>query len=543
MGSSRARRGRTLSPSKMTYNFAEGLDHFRQTVRTAPAAPQAPDEMIFNHLSALLRDFEAARSRGIFNPLPEEAPGDAHHASRVRTIRSRLACLGYLRHDSGLSINDPLLTHAIRNFQRDAGLIEDGWVGGQTWQALQELVGFEGRRDIGRWFGDHDARPALQRAIALRLHVLGLTDTPAFADPAELAAGLHHFQAVAAFLGLAGADIRPEVCRDTISLLFNQELLIEKLADAPSPLPPADGHPLFAFAAGVAKVELWLAGYEVTPDGCAPRELFPSSPRKRKGRQQLVPLGGTPQGLRDDSPLVAALSSYWQDHGREQDAPRLAQRFTREFAPFFRMIAAAVRTAQSLTATEKSAMIYQAVAAQPDRLETIWQTAQGLGGQMWDGMGRVIGWLHNLRRQPGGKTVGIGRNIARLVYHQAMTAYDAVRRALRDFPGQLDGIFQRQWPGSDPGHIVMRHDRDLDFQVYINPRADREKISRFIGAVRQTSASFVITCRIIAVFLSTLRSGISQGTAGWAGLILTLLQLSHRVNQLGRQPAAAPAPA
>ena len=510
----------------MNFNFAEGLDHFRQTVLASPAAPQAPDEMFFNNVSALLRDFETAGASGIFNPLPEEAPGDAHHASRVRTIRSRLACLGYLRHDSGLAIIDPLLTHAIRKFQHDAGLTEDGWVGGQTWQALQELVSFEGRRDIGRWFGDHGASPVLQRAIALRLHVLGLTDSPAFDDPDRLAAGLQDFQTVAAFLH--GAEICPAVCVDTISLLFDQELLIEKLAGAPSPLPMEEEHPLFAFAAGVASVELWLAGYEVTPDGGAAPEFFRSSPRKRSSRRQLVPKGRPSRLRRDDSRLSAALTCYWQDHGRAEEAPRLAQCFAEEFPAFFGMIAAAIRAAHRLTEAEKSATIYHAVANRGDQLETIWQTAHGLGGQMWDGMGRVIGWLHNLRRQPGGKTVGIGRNIARLVYHQAMTAYDTVRRVLRDFPAQLDGIFQRQWPGSDPGHIMMAHDLDLNFRVYINSRADREKISLFIDAVRQTSASFVITCRIIAVFLSTLRSGISQGRTGWAGLILTLLQLPQR---------------
>lgn len=510
---------------EMKYNFTEGLDHFRQTVLTATAAPQAPDEMVFNHVSALLQDFEIAGSRGIFHPLPEEAPGEAHHASRVRTVRSRLACLGYLRHDSGLAVIDPLLTHAIRQFQHDAGLIEDGWVGGQTWQALQELVSFEGRRDIGRWVGDDAARPVLQRAVALRLHALGLADAPAFDDPDILAAGLHHFQTVASFLH--GADISPAICPDTIALLFDQELLIEKLAGVASPLPPDDGHPLFACAAGAARVELWLAGYEVTPAGCDPREFFRPVPRPKKGRQQPVPAERLSD---DDSRLFAALACYWQDHGRAKEAPLLAQRFAREFPAFFRMIAAALRDAQNLSATEKSAVVYQAVAEQPDRLEFIWQTAHGLGGQMWDGMGRVIGWLHNLRRQPGGKTVGIGRNIARLVYHQAMTAYDTVRRALLDFPPLVEGIFQRQWPGSDPGHIMMSHDRDLDFRVYIHSRGDREKISGFIDAVEQTSASFAATCRTIAVFLSTLRFAINQGKTGWTGLILTLLQLSQRTS-------------
>jgi hypothetical protein len=522
----------------MNVNFAEGLDHFRLMVLAPPAGLHAPDEIICNNLSALVQDFDIARSSGIFNPLPEEAPRDSHDASRIRTIRSRLACLGYLGHDSGLPIIDPLLIHAIKKFQHDAGLTEDGWVGRQTWHALQELVSFESPSNIARWFAGTSASPALERAIALRLHVLGLTDTLTFNDPDKLAAGLHRFQTVAAFLHLPGQDIRPEVCIETIALLFNQDLLVESLAGVQSPLPRENDHPLFSFVACVAKVELWLAGYDVTPDGYKKKEFFQAAPRKRKGRkQQLMPMRQSLL-LSDDSRLFTALTTYWQDHGKDKEGPLLAQRFTGEFPAFFRMISAAIRAQKSLSESEKSAMIYHVVAKQPEQLEAIWQTAQSLGGQMWDGMGRVSGWLHNLTRQPGGKAVGIGKNISRLVYHQAMTAYDIARQALQAFPALLDRIFQRQWQGSDPRHIMMGHDMDLDFKVYINTQGDQEKITQFIDGVEQTSASFATACRIIAAYLSTLSSFIRQGRTGWAGLILTLLQVSQSVNLLGSQLAA-----
>jgi len=524
----------------MNANFAEGLDHFRLMVLAPPADLHAPDEIIFNNLSALLQDFDIARSSGIFNPLPEEAPRDSHDASRIRTIRSRLACLGYLRHDSGLPIIDPLLIHAIKKFQHDAGLTEDGWVGRQTWHALQELVSFESPSNIARWFAGACASPALERAMALRLHVLGLTDTLTFNDPDKLAAGLHRFQTVAAFLHLPWQDIRPEVCIETIALLFDQDLLVESLAAVQSPLPQENDHPLFSFVACVAKVELWLAGYDVTPDGYQGKDFLPlAAGRKKRGRQLLMPMGRQSLLLSDDSRLFTALTTYWQDHGKEKEGPLLAQRFTGEFPAFFRMISAAIRAQKSLSESEKSAMIYHVVAKQPEQLEAIWQTAQSLGGQMWDGMGRVSGWLNNLSRQPGGKAVGIGKNISRLVYHQAMTAYDIARQALQAFPVLLDSIFQRQWQGSDSRHIMMRHDMDLDFKVYINTRGDQEKITQFIDEVKRTSASFAATCRIIAAYLSTLSSFIRQGRTGWAGLILTLLQVSQSINLLGSQLMAA----
>ncbi|MBU4262947.1 MAG: peptidoglycan-binding protein [Proteobacteria bacterium] len=526
----------------MKVNFAEGLIHFRQAIFAPQAASHAPDEMLFNNLSALVLDFDLASALGIFNPLPEETPRESHDASRIRTIRSRLACLGYLSHDSRLPIIDPFLIHAIKKFQHDAGLTEDGWVGRQTWHALQELVSFESPCHVNHWFTGNCAGPALARSIALRLHVLGLTDTLTFDDAANLTAGLQQFQSVAAFLHLAEKDIRPEVCPATIDLLFDQDLLVEALATVMTSLPKDVGHPLFSFAASVAKVELWLAGYDVTPNGFQGKEFFQPAPGKRRGKQRLrIPLGRQSLLLSDDSRLFAALTSYWQDHGKEEESPGLAQRFADEFPAFFRMIASAILSQKSLPEAEKSALLYQMVAKQPEQLEAIWQTALSLGGQMWDGMGsRVFGWLHNLQRQPGGKTVGIGRNISRLVYHQAMTAYDIARQALQAFPTQIDNIFQRELQGSDPRHIMMRHDRDLDFQVFINTDGDQEKITQFIDTVAQTSRSFNATCRIIGTFMSTLSLFISQGRTGWAGLILTLLQLADRISSLGRQLPAVP---
>jgi hypothetical protein len=510
----------------MIINFAEGLDHFRQRLLMPPAGLHGPDETFFNNLIALTQDFDLARSRGIFNPLPEEEPKESCDAARIRTVRSRLTGLGYLPHDSALPLLDPLLMHAIKQFQRDAGLTPDGWVGRQTWHALQELVSFERQGDIARWFTGNRPSPALERAIALRLHVLGLTDTPAFNETASLALGLQHFQSVAAFLQLPGQQaIRPEVSPATIALLFDQDLLVEGLA-AGHPLPNNLDHPLFSFAACMARVELWLAGYDVTPAGFQEKEFFRPTP------QILL--------LRNDARLFTALTTYWQDHGKEGESPGLAQRFACEFPAFFRMIAAAIRAGKGLAATEKSTMIYDAVAKQPEQLEAIWQTALSLDDQIWDGMGRVFGWLHNLQRQAGGKKVLIGRNIARLVYHQAMTAYEIARQALQAFPGQLDCLCRRELPGSDPGHIMMQHGRDLDFKVFINTGGDQEKISQFIATVTETSRSFAATCRIITVCMSTLSSLIRQGRTGWAGLILTLLQVSGRITDLGSQPPAAP---
>ncbi len=96
--------------------------------------------------------------------------------SRLRAARSWLYALGYLAEDHDTAEYDAVLSQAVRSFQREAGLVVDGWLGeAETWPRLQELIAFEHPLDPAFW-GDSRGgpKPALARAVGTRLRLYGI---------------------------------------------------------------------------------------------------------------------------------------------------------------------------------------------------------------------------------------------------------------------------------------------------------------------------------------------------------------------------------
>jgi len=71
---------------------------------------------------------------------------------------------------------------AVKRFQADAGNTQDGWVGLQTWECLQELFTFEHDTNLQKWLNPeykNKFRKVFYRAVHLRLILLGIADKPA----------------------------------------------------------------------------------------------------------------------------------------------------------------------------------------------------------------------------------------------------------------------------------------------------------------------------------------------------------------------------
>ena len=95
-----------------------------------------------------------------------------------------------------LALKGSAIKRAPWKISPGTGLVADGWVGDYTWKALMELVSFEAPIDLLRWLNpEPKGRPkiSLKRAIALRLHVLGLAETRKDFSDAALDKGMAEF--------------------------------------------------------------------------------------------------------------------------------------------------------------------------------------------------------------------------------------------------------------------------------------------------------------------------------------------------------------
>jgi hypothetical protein len=188
---------------------------------------EAPDR--FDKLDKI---FKKAEKEGVVAPLPnaeQEVRLIELNESRNCTIRTRLYLLGYLKRDNHSPIIGDRFKSAVHRFQKEAGLKSDSWVGRQTWTALQELVSFEHPSHLEKWFTAEPLKPALLRAIKLRLFVLGFLPSKQTQAKHKLQKALEKFAAVARVLNLHDQPLLPRPVIDTINVLFDQDGLSRQL--------------------------------------------------------------------------------------------------------------------------------------------------------------------------------------------------------------------------------------------------------------------------------------------------------------------------
>ena len=295
------------------------LDDYRLPNLQIRAAPDRFDE-----LDAIL---EKASRNGIAAPLPDsihEVRSKELLESRICTVRTRLYLLGYLEDDNQRSEIDGMLEDAITQFQDEAELVKDGWVGQQTWTALQELVSFEHPSNLHKWFKGNQIKPALLRAIKLRLYVLGFLPSQQVQDADRLSKALEKFVTIARILKLHDQPLSPDVVFDTINVLFDQDGIAARLGQTgedfmrhrPADIRKQDARNItHKFIICCAKIELWLLGYDISLDGTA---------------KYKIPLGIERLTYMPASyPLFHALNMFWQENGMDRgDALHEATRIT-----------------------------------------------------------------------------------------------------------------------------------------------------------------------------------------------------------------------
>ncbi|MGD9136195.1 MAG: peptidoglycan-binding protein [Desulfobacterales bacterium] len=508
----------------MGIDFSKGMAHFGRLADVADESPKSVD-LVVNRIAALGEDFTQSEVNGLFVPLPLEEPQKSKDVSRIKTIRNRLANLGYLPKDSGRPYLDQELGQAIRRFQQEADLVVDGWVGEQTWTALQELVSFENPSNLLRWFHGGQIKAALKRAIGLRLFVLGLVEHAPADHPADPSGGMEEFGRVWQALKLGPVTSQASISLEWVVRLFDQDGLIDRLSKARVPSTLEERQYIHGFILNVAKIELWLAGYKVKPTG------YDLKPRPRGDHQadsdiwMISSTVTTYLRLKKNMQFYKALLSFWQDHEVKNDQVKmLTTDFMMTYPRFFQMIAKEIQTDAAMTPSEKQAEIERVLKKYPKQIPTIWDHVHRMGNRIWDGIRRVWGWLKSLTKSGVKKVITLGSNLSRLIYDYALGAYTVTSNVLKSFGAVIHSITNPVIDGSDLKHIVMYHDNDFDFRLAINLSANSKAVKNLVTKVRKQTRMFVFACRILSIVMSIMLAIIRSGMTGYTGLIFALVR-------------------
>ncbi len=450
---------------------------------------------------------------------------------RIGVARSRLYNLGYLWKDNQRQETDPDFLSALGSFQTEAGLSLNQALDDASWLALEQLVGFESHTDLDRWFRDGVPLPVLARAAHLRLLAFGLLDNlvkptgerlKQGAQERELKTGLDRFVRVVRLLRLSENPLAPDLVPDTLKILFDQDRLVDRLAEmgrgmtvrhragagAGAGEKREDNLLVIEFVRGIARIELWLAG-------------FATKPR----RQFDYDHGGAEQSLNQ------AMTEFWRSQP-EAERPRPSERLEIS-GEFFTRLRQLTRTAQVQTIQRLSPLVEEVI-GDKDMAEGVKTQMRTLGARLWDGIRRAMCWLSS-------KLAGIGTlanritNLARVIKTAALGLYRDARLLLEACAASLRFILCSSYkpPASDA--VLLLRDRDFDLSLLVDKQADPAPVAAFLREFSLHCRLFAISARF-AGQLAGMVAGIGKKVllAGWFGLALALARLSDGIKNIRR---------
>ena len=441
----------------------------------------------FGVVPALAAAASAAADAGYVSPHAGDADEFADAGDRVRAVRKMIFAFGYLPEDDHGAELDPPLHAAIAAFQAEAGITIDGWVGHETWTALEDLYAFEEETEIARWVRAPERATVLARAAQRRLVALGLLELEphaALLPPDQLAGAIATFADLANSLGLAGAELPRAYGPDTLAALFDHDGFVRRLAA----LDPAQGADPAAqrFIVRLACIELWLLHYGVDPDDGA-----------------------------DDTPqFPAALARFAADLAGQPGAAGAGfdpADFAGTFPGFFRETAALAHHGGIVTPADAQALATE-LAGRPEAYQSTWfDRIKSIGGQIWDGLKRVWGWFKRLFAAAADKV----RNVVRLAYRLGSDVFALGRASLAALPAAIRYGFSGAMPA--PAGIALRHDGDFDFQLAIRGDAHEADVARAAGELRARSSQFVFALRVLRVVIAGMALVAAAGSAVFTG--------------------------
>lgn len=442
------------------------------------------------------------------------------NAVRYPVIAENLYLLGYLkskrRNKKKRLQHSSSFRKAVRQFQSDAALKCDGWVGHQTWSVLQTLVNFDTPIDVEQLRNERNQyRVAFKRAVELRLWVYGMAEKrPATNFRRITPTALKRFEQVATLLGAQ---------EDTLHTLLDPEQLVQLAAKAEYQTLLIDdeaGANLRRFLLNLAKVELWLLGSDVKIDG---KDNHPVEGLPPKLRRVRVARGWQRKPVRTKA-VQESVDQYWADilGGNESTLAKHAGKICPElFDSLSHPEQYADTDAESETGENYSREIFEKYEQDPDpekRVEEAWRTGKSLGMQLWDGLKRMWRWIRKGVR----KVVEFAKNAFRAFYRFAAKAFVILKTAIASF-GDCMAQYLNKRVRTDSDDIQVFMELDFDQYPVVAETADDEAVLQAAHAVRRFAAMFKLSCTIFGAFVDILKSAVA-GLLGWARLLMVLVK-------------------
>ncbi len=457
------------------------------------------------------------------------------------TMGEYLFLLGYLekkpRKNSPGIQNSPGFKLAVRNFQKEAGLTVDEWIGDETWRALLALVGIESDTEINRWQNDDGSFcRAFRRAVQLRLWAYGIANgTPNAGFSTVPESSKEKLKKILWCLNIIDDYNAPVPDIILYEYLFDADILLEKAAKSvdengsfydPRFNNPENAHIIDlkrSFLVNVAKIEIWLFGGDIKIDGLdnyPARGLGGEAPFKSEYR--IEPNGRRLTKEKYDHTIENEIKKYWKmTLGLQKDE---IENYIKEITPelFRSFIKPEVYSDGTRNKeedySEQIAQKFEQMKNTTLEIEKAFDYAKKLGMIIYDGLKRLWRWI----KKGITKVVEVTKNLYRGFFRFANKAYKAVRLAYTSFAYSMSQYLKSFIDIKSP-YITMVITKDFDTKVIADYDVPEKDIRDAQKTVQRFGAMFNLSCLIISTFVNLFKSA-SSGLFGWVRLALTLVK-------------------
>ncbi len=438
----------------------------------------------------------------------------------IRVIRTRLIALGYLG-DKLKNISqeqvDVAFTRAVSKFQRDTGLTKDAWLGPVSWKKLQQLASFDDDQDPALW-NLEPTNPAVLRALYLRLYTFGLmqwkrdklkTTTKVTVDNPVLRNSLGKFLIICKELGLIEETVPSEITSQTLALVFSQDELIAAINNTAGFYSDPENAD---FLTAVARVELWMLGYDIAV--------------------------GYP-GISGDRKLSKVVRDFWRDN---QESPlRPARKEHREsvtnalFQQLLHFQQTDCSDNESNDANSETHLLEQIDQLSDENQQSLQQEVQSVTSSIWDGVKRLFGWLRSMARKIVGNAINFIKNLARLIARQSREAFRLVKTSISILHQGIVYAKNSTFPRGGKDSMIISRQRDFDHSMIISDVGLPSQLNSTLGEYQRFASTFNTACKImghlLGIFTTLLRS-VGSGILGWFVLLRSLAHLGAHLKQI-----------
>jgi hypothetical protein len=517
--------------------------------------------------------FEELIQRGINDNYIPQLPQGKLKAGKIvmdkslrKVVVDRLVHLQYLEKRSG--INNDMLNQAIHTLQREAKLSDDGWLGYQTWQAIQQVFTFEEPTQLEMWIDAKEPTEFILRAAYLRLRALGVIEDSriVFSHLSAVKsshtrrqvvdAGLLRFRQMLILIGIKASELPKgdDFRTPLLHLLFDQERLTQWVHDyrkslrlALSPVPlykKGETHQdellkmhTLRFLGNIAKVELWLHGYftgshsdpddvVIAPDGRKVVINATLSKRRTKPQKgQTRPVGvSSPSDVKltgmlktarlfcKESPVNKKKMACLTLSDDELKAGIYNGQVTNAHVIIDILVCACATDDEPDDPVERAKSVVQTLEKQKASIsEQNWKKV-GFGNFLLDGAKRLwrllrstVTWFIGKLKKVVNKISGALSRIITLAKHLAFNGLLVLKRATIAMSLGLGLLFKPVVSGSND-RITMRRDRDMDFYVGVDTSASTETIRSFTRALDVKVQGFKFSVVIFGLLIQAITS-------------------------------------